>query len=81
MYRTDGVPLLSTLMNGHFASLYPVGTDPRVIIERLYIGLMLAHIPPGLSETERKYGRAAYMQQRREVRRDLSRRALRGRYP
>jgi integrase len=57
----------STLMNTHFASLYPIGTDPRVIIERLYIDLMLAHIPPGLSETERKYNRAAYMQQRREI--------------
>jgi uncharacterized protein YozE (UPF0346 family) len=57
----------STLMNAHFAALYPIGTDPRMIIERLYIDLMLAHIPAGLSETERKYNRAGYMQQRREI--------------
>ena len=57
----------STLMNAHFSALYPVGTDPRMIIERLYIDLMLAHMPAGLSETERRYNRAAYMQQRREI--------------
>jgi hypothetical protein len=57
----------STLMNAHFSSLYPAGTNSRMIIERLYIDLMLAHLPAGLSETERKYNRAAYMQQRREI--------------
>lgn len=57
----------STLMNAHFSALYPVGTDPRMIIERLYIDLMLAHTPAGLSETERLYNRAAYMEQRREI--------------
>lgn len=57
----------STLMNAHFASLSPVGTDGRLIIERLYIDLMLAHIPPGMSGSELRYNRAAYMDQRRQI--------------
>ena len=57
----------STLMNAHFASLYPVGTDARIVIERLYIDLMLAHVPPGMSATELRYNRAAYMDQRRQI--------------
>ena len=57
----------STLMNAHFASVHPVGTNPRVIIERLYIDLMLAHVPQGMSATELRYNRAAYMDQRRQI--------------
>lgn len=57
----------STLMNAHFASLYPVGTKPQMIIERLYIDLMLAHVPEGMSATEFRYNRGAYMVQRRQI--------------
>lgn len=56
----------STLMNEHFAKLY-VGQDPRLIIERLIVDLMLAHTPAGMSETELRYNRAAYMERRREI--------------
>lgn len=57
----------STLMNEHFASLYPVGTKPQMVIERLYIDLMLAHVPEGMSATEFRYNRGAYMGQRRQI--------------
>lgn len=56
----------STLMNEHFARLY-VGQDPRLIIERLIVDLMLAHTPAGMSETELRYNRAAYLDRRREI--------------
>lgn len=56
----------STLMNEHFAKLY-VGQDPRLIIERLIVDLMLAHTPAGMSATELRYNRAAYMDRRREL--------------
>lgn len=55
----------STLMNARVERAQP-GSD-RLIIERLIIDLMLAHVPTGLSETERKYNRAAYMERRREL--------------
>ncbi len=54
-------------MNAHFASLYPVGTKPQMIIERLYIDLMLAHVPEGMSATEFRYNRGAYLVQRRQI--------------
>lgn len=57
----------STLMNAHFASLYPVGTKPQMIIERFYIDLMLAHMPEGMSATELRYNRSSYMDQRRQI--------------
>lgn len=57
----------STLMNGHFASLYPVGTKPQMISERLYVDLMLAHVPEGMSATELRYNRNKYLDQRRQI--------------
>lgn len=57
----------STLMNAHFASLYPVGTKPQMVIERLYIDLMLAHVPEGMSASELRYNRGGYMPQRRQI--------------
>lgn len=57
----------STLMNAHFASLYPVGTKPQMIIERLYIDLMLAHVPVGMSASELRYNRGQYLLQRRQI--------------
>ncbi|MEO1968427.1 MAG: integrase arm-type DNA-binding domain-containing protein [Sphingomonadaceae bacterium] len=56
----------STLMNEHFAR-QQVGADSRLMIERMIIDLMLAHIPSGLSEAERRYNRAAYIDRRREI--------------
>ena len=56
----------STNMNEHFARQH-VGADPRLVLERLIIDLMLAHVPKGLSETEQRYNRAAYMDRRREI--------------
>lgn len=56
----------STLMNEHFAKLY-VGQDPRLIIERLIVDLMLAHTPAGMSATELRYNRAGYIDRRREL--------------
>ena len=44
-----------------------VKTDEARMFNRLVIDLMLAHLPKGLSETERLYNRAAYMQRRREI--------------
>ena len=55
----------STTMNGLVERALP-GSD-RLIIDRLIIDLMLAHIPAGLSESERIYNRAAYMDRRREL--------------
>jgi integrase len=57
----------STLMNGHFASLYPVGTKPQMMPERLYIDLMLAHVPEGMSAAELRYNRNKYLDQRRQI--------------
>ncbi len=56
----------STLMNEHFATKH-IGSDPRLVLERLIIDLMLAHAPAQMSESERRYNRAAYMGQRREI--------------
>ena len=55
----------STVMNGMAERSHP-GTD-RLIIDRLIIDLMLAHTPTGLSESERDYNRAGYMDRRREL--------------
>lgn len=57
----------STLMNGHFALLYPVGTKPQMMPERLYIDLMLAHVPEGMSAAELRYNRNKYLDQRRQI--------------
>lgn len=56
----------STLMNEHFATIF-LGQDPRLIVERLIVDLMLAHIPAGMSESELRYNRAGYMDRRREI--------------
>ena len=56
----------STSMNEHFARQH-VGADPRLVLERLIVDLMLAHMPKGLSASEQRYNRAAYMDRRREI--------------
>lgn len=55
----------STIMNEAIALL--LRTDEAEAFNRLVIDLMLAHLPKGVSETERIYNRAAYMDRRREI--------------
>lgn len=55
----------STIMNERVERRFP-GAD-RLLIDRLIIDLMLAHRPVGMSESEFKYNRAAYMERRREL--------------
>ena len=55
----------STVMNGLVERAH-VGAD-RLVIDRLIIDLMLAHIPVGMSATEFRYNRQAYMERRREL--------------
>lgn len=55
----------STVMNGRAERLYP-GAD-RLVIDRLIIDLMLAHLPSGMSATEFRYNRQGYMERRREL--------------
>ncbi len=55
----------STIMNGRAERVYH-GTN-RLVIDRLIIDLMLAHVPVGMSATEFRYNRSAYMDRRREL--------------
>ena len=55
----------STVMNARVERAHP-GAD-RLIIDRLIIDLMLAHVPVGMSETEFRYNRNRYMERRREL--------------
>ena len=55
----------STIMNGLAERAQP-GAD-RLIIDRLIIDLMLAHVPAGMSGTEFRYNRNRYMERRREI--------------
>ena len=55
----------STVMNGRVERAHP-GAD-RLVIDRLIIDLMLAHVPSGMSETEFRYNRNRYMERRREI--------------
>lgn len=55
----------STTMNGLAERAQP-GAD-RLIIDRLIVDLMLAHVPAGMSETEFRYNRNRYMERRREI--------------
>lgn len=55
----------STIMNAK-AERAHLGDD-RLVIDRLIIDLMLAHVPRGMSETEFRYNRNRYMERRREI--------------
>lgn len=55
----------STVMNGR-AERAHLGAD-RLVIDRLIIDMMLAHIPVGMSAAEFRYNRQAYMERRREL--------------
>lgn len=69
----------STIMNSSVERAHP-GSD-RLIIDRLIIDLMLAHTPAGMSEAERLYNRAAYMERRRELAQEWADRAINGLAP
>lgn len=66
----------STVMNGRAERLY-AGAD-RLVIDRLIIDLMLAHQPSGMSTTEFRYNRQAYMERRREIAEDWAALILEG---
>lgn len=55
----------STVMNGR-AERTHLGAE-RLVIDRLIIDLMLAHVPTGMSATEFRYNRSRYMERRREI--------------
>lgn len=55
----------STIMNEQAER--ELGTDRRLLADRLIIDLMLAHTPAGMSATELRYNRAGYMDRRREL--------------
>ena len=55
----------STIMNERLVK--DLHLDEAKAINRLIVDLMLAHIPKGLSEAERKYNRTAFMERRREI--------------
>ncbi|MBY0344456.1 MAG: integrase arm-type DNA-binding domain-containing protein [Sphingomonadales bacterium] len=55
----------STIMNEQAER--ELGTDLRLLGDRLIIDLMLAHTPAGMSATELRYNRARYMDRRREL--------------
>ena len=44
-----------------------LGSDVRLLADRMIIDLMLAHTPKGMSASELRYNRAAYMPRRREL--------------
>lgn len=55
----------STIMNERIAT--QLKADESKAFNRMVVDLMLAHLPKGLSETERIYNRAAYMERRRKI--------------
>lgn len=69
----------STVMNGRAERLFP-GAE-RLLIDRLIIDLMLAHRPTGMSATEFRYNRQAYMERRRELAEDWATLILDGAEP
>ena len=55
----------STIMNEQAER--ELGTDLRLLADRMIVDLMLAHTPRGMSASELRYNRAAYMPRRREL--------------
>ena len=55
----------STIMNEQAERA--LGQDLRLLADRMIIDLMLAHTPPGMSASELRYNRAAYIPSRREL--------------
>lgn len=55
----------STIMNE--LAERELGSDVRLLADRMIIDLMLAHTPKGMSASELRYNRAAYMPRRREL--------------
>lgn len=55
----------STIMNEQAER--ELGSDVRLLADRMIVDLMLAHSPKGMSASELRYNRAAYMPRRREL--------------
>ncbi len=55
----------STIMNEQAER--DLGSNVRLLADRMIIDLMLAHTPKGMSASELRYNRAAYMPRRREL--------------
>ena len=55
----------STLMNEQAER--GAAQDVRLLVDRMIVDLMLAHTPAGMSASELRYNRAAYMERRREL--------------
>lgn len=55
----------STIMNEQAER--DLGQDLRLLADRMIIDFMLAHTPAGMSGSELRYNRAAYMPRRREL--------------
>ena len=55
----------STIMNEQAER--ELGNDVRLLADRMIIDVMLAHTPKGMSASELRYNRAAYMPRRREL--------------
>jgi hypothetical protein len=55
----------STVMNGMMDT--PDLGDTRLMLNRLVVDLMLAHIPPGMSASELVYNRNRYLKQMRAI--------------
>ncbi len=55
----------STIMNEQAERA--LGSDVRLLADRMIVDLMLAHSPKGMSASELRYNRAAYMPRRREL--------------
>lgn len=69
----------STIMNGRVERAY-TGLD-RLVVERLIIDLMLAHLPTGVSATELIYNRGGYKERRRELASEWAELLMEGQLP
>ena len=69
----------STIMNE--LTERELGSDVRLLADRMIIDLMLAHTPPGMSASELRYNRAAYMERRRELAQEWANMIMEGTIP
>jgi integrase len=66
----------STIMNSRLERLSP--GSAVLLVDRLVIDLMLAHTPSGMSASELRYNRSAYLERRRELAEDWAALILEG---
>ncbi len=69
----------ATIMNDQMER--ELGKDVRLLVDRLIIDLMLAHTPKGISQSDMRYNRAAYMPRRRELIQDWADKIMEGALP